>query len=59
MNSKVKFGLLTLVVVIFQSTIKLFGVLVTGSLSFLSEPADTFTDIWFVSITLYSLYTSQ
>ena len=59
MNSKLKFGLFTLVVVIFQSTIKLFGVLLTGSLSFLSETADTFTDILFVSITLYSLYTSQ
>ncbi len=59
MNSKLKFGLFTLVVVLFQSTIKLIGVLLTGSLSFLSETVDTFTDILFVSLTLYSLYTSQ
>ncbi|MFX0156354.1 MAG: cation diffusion facilitator family transporter, partial [Candidatus Hodarchaeota archaeon] len=35
------------------------GVLITGSLSFLSETADTLIDILFVSITLYSLYYSQ
>ncbi|MHA2180232.1 MAG: cation diffusion facilitator family transporter, partial [Promethearchaeota archaeon] len=54
-----KFAFLTLIVVLFQSSLKLVGVLVTGSLSFLSETADTFTDILFVSITLYSLYQSQ
>ncbi|MHA2280394.1 MAG: cation diffusion facilitator family transporter [Promethearchaeota archaeon] len=59
MDTKLKFGLLTLIIVLFQSTIKLFGVLITGSLSFLSETADTLTDILFVSISLYSLYTSQ
>lgn len=59
MNIKIKFGLLTLIIVLFQSSIKLFGVLITGSLSFLSETADTLIDILFVSITLYSLYTSQ
>jgi len=59
MDIKIKFGLLTLVIVLFQSSIKFLGVLITGSLSFLSETADTFIDILFVSITLYSLYTSQ
>ena len=59
MDIKIKFGILTLIIILFQSSIKLFGVLITGSLSFLSETADTFTDILFVSITLYSLHTSQ
>lgn len=59
MDIKIKFGLLTLVIVLFQSSIKFLGVLITGSLSFLSETADTFIDILFVSITLYSLHSSQ
>ncbi|MFX0105314.1 MAG: cation diffusion facilitator family transporter [Candidatus Hodarchaeota archaeon] len=59
MDVKIKFALITLGVVLFQSTLKLIGVLITGSLSFLSETADTLTDILFVSITLYSLYHSQ
>ncbi|MFX1377934.1 MAG: cation diffusion facilitator family transporter [Promethearchaeota archaeon] len=59
MNIKLKFAVLTLIVILFQSALKLLGVLITGSLSFLSETADTFTDILFVSITLYSLYYSQ
>ncbi|MFX0023692.1 MAG: cation diffusion facilitator family transporter [Candidatus Hermodarchaeota archaeon] len=59
MNVKIKFAFLTLVVILFQSCLKLVGVLITGSLSFLSETADTLTDILFVSITLYSLYYSQ
>ena len=59
MNIKIKFGFLTLVIVIFQSTLKLIGVLITGSLSFLSETVDTLIDILFVSITIYSLYHSQ
>ena len=59
MNIKLKFAFLTLIVILFQSSLKLVGVLITGSLSFLSETADTFTDILFVSITLYSLYQSQ
>ncbi len=59
MDLKIKFGFLTVLVIIFQSFLKLIGVLITGSLSFLSETADTFTDILFVSITLYSLYHSQ
>ncbi len=59
MDIKIKLGFLTLIIVLFQSSIKLLGVLITGSLSFLSETADTLTDILFVSITLYSLYHSQ
>ena len=59
MDVKLKFAVFTLGVVLFQSTLKLFGVLITGSLSFLSETADTLTDIIFVSITLYALYYSQ
>ncbi|MHA2131423.1 MAG: cation diffusion facilitator family transporter, partial [Promethearchaeota archaeon] len=59
MNIKLKFAFFTLIVILFQSSLKLVGVLITGSLSFLSETVDTLTDILFVSITLYSLYHSQ
>ena len=59
MNDKIKFGLLTLLVILFQSVLKLYGVIITGSLSFLSETVDTLVDIVFVSITLYSLSKSQ
>lgn len=59
MNVKLKFAIITLFVILFQSALKIIGVLITGSLSFLSETADTLTDILFVSITLYSLYYSQ
>ncbi|MFX1552896.1 MAG: cation diffusion facilitator family transporter, partial [Promethearchaeota archaeon] len=59
MDIKLKYAIFTLGVILFQSALKLFGVLITGSLSFLSETADTLTDILFVSITLYSLYHSQ
>ncbi|MFX0002929.1 MAG: cation diffusion facilitator family transporter [Promethearchaeota archaeon] len=59
MNIKIKYGIFTLGIILFQSALKLIGVLITGSLSFLSETADTLTDILFVSITLYSLFFSQ
>lgn len=59
MNLKIKFGLIALIIILFQSSIKIIGVMVTGSLSFLSETVDTLTDIFFVSLTLYSLYISQ
>jgi len=59
MDIKLKYGFLTLTIIIFQSIIKLYGVLITGSLSFLSETADTLTDILFISITIYSLHYSQ
>lgn len=44
--------------ILFQSSIKIIGVLLTGSLSFLSETVDTLTDIFFVLITIYSIYLS-
>ncbi|MFX1574749.1 MAG: cation diffusion facilitator family transporter [Promethearchaeota archaeon] len=59
MDIKIKYGFITLAIVLFQSTIKLYGVLITGSLSFLSETADTLLDILFISLTIYSLYYSQ
>ena len=59
MDTKIKFGILTLFIVIFQSLLKLYGVIMTGSLSFLSETVDTITDILFVSITIFSLYQSE
>ncbi|UCC20146.1 MAG: cation diffusion facilitator family transporter [Promethearchaeota archaeon] len=59
MDIKVKYAIYTLWIILLQSVLKLIGVLLTGSLSFLSETADTFTDILFVSITLYSMYYSQ
>jgi len=59
MDIKLKYAIFTLGIILFQSTLKVIGVLLTGSLSFLSETADTLIDILFVSITLYSLYYSQ
>ena len=59
MDIKLKFAFLSLGVISFQSILKVVGVLLTGSLSFLSETVDTLIDILFVSITLYSLYISQ
>jgi len=59
MDIKLKYGIFTLVIILFQSFLKLLGVVITGSLSFLSETADTLIDILFVTITLYSLYYSQ
>ena len=59
MDDKIKYGLLSLGVILFQSVLKIYGVIITGSLSFLSETVDTFVDIIFVSILLYSLSQSQ
>ena len=59
MEDKIKFGFYALVIIILQSILKIAGVLLTGSLSFLSETVDTLTDILFVSILLYSLYRSK
>ncbi len=59
MDIKVKYAIFTLGIILFQSILKVIGVLLTRSLSFLSETADTLIDILFVSITLYSLYYSQ
>lgn len=55
MEEKLKFAFYTLIVIIFQSIIKIIGVLLTGSLSFLSESIDTLTDFIFVSITIYAI----
>ncbi len=59
MDIKLKYAVITLCIILFQSGLKLIGVLITRSLSFLSETVDTLVDILFVSITLYSLYYSQ
>ncbi len=59
MNEKLKFGIIALGVIIFQSIVKILGVIITRSLSFLSESVDTLVDIFFVSLTLYSIYISQ
>jgi cation diffusion facilitator family transporter len=59
MDEKLKFGIISLLVILFQSVLKIYGVIVTGSLSFLSETVDTLVDIVFVSITLYSIKHSQ
>ena len=59
MDIKIKYGLIAFFIILIQSTLKTVGVLVTGSLSFLSETVDTITDIFFVFLTVYSIYISQ
>ncbi|MGM0470337.1 MAG: cation diffusion facilitator family transporter, partial [Promethearchaeati archaeon] len=59
MEGKLKFGFLALIIIIVQSILKIIGVIITGSLSFLSETIDTVIDIFFVGLTLYSLSISQ
>ena len=59
MDVKIKYGIIAFIIIIIQSSLKTAGVLITGSLSFLSETVDTLTDILFVSLTIYSLYVSQ
>jgi len=54
----VKYGIFALGIILFQTFLKTIGILFTGSLSFLSESIDTFTDIFFVMLTLYSVKTS-
>ncbi|MFX1406986.1 MAG: cation-efflux pump [Promethearchaeota archaeon] len=58
MNIKLKFGIIAFLIIILQSILKLIGVLITGSLSFLSETVDTLSDIVFVFLTIYSIYLS-
>ncbi|MFX1411807.1 MAG: cation diffusion facilitator family transporter [Promethearchaeota archaeon] len=58
MDYKIKFGILAFIVILVQSLIKVIGVILTGSLSFLSETVDTLTDIIFVSLTIYSIHLS-
>ena len=59
MKNAFKFGILALIIVIIQSILKLIGVIFTESLSFLSESIDTLIDIFFVGLTIYSIYISQ
>lgn len=59
MDTKIKFGLLAFLVILIQSTIKLIGVVITGSLGFITETIDTLTDIFFVILAVYSIYLSQ
>ncbi len=59
MDIKIKYGIVAVFIILIQSSLKIVGVIVTGSLSFLSETVDTLTDIFFVSLTIYSLYVSQ
>ncbi|GAH46179.1 unnamed protein product, partial [marine sediment metagenome] len=58
MDIKIKYGIIALIIILIQSSLKTVGVLITGSLSFLSETVDTLTDIFFVSLTIYSLRSS-
>ncbi len=58
MDIKIKYGFIALVVILIQSGLKVVGVIITGSLSFLSETVDTLTDIFFISLTIYSLHIS-
>ena len=59
MDIKIKYGIIAFIIILVQSSLKVAGVVITGSLSFLSETIDTLTDIFFVSLTIYSLYVSQ
>jgi len=59
MNIKIKLGFFAFVVVVIQSILKLIGVVITNSLSYLSETVDTLIDVFFVSLSLYLLYQSQ
>jgi len=59
MDVKIKYGILAFLIILVQSSLKLVGVIITGSLSFLAETVDTLTDIFFVSLTIYSIYVSQ
>jgi cation diffusion facilitator family transporter len=59
MDIKIKYGIIAFFIILIQSSLKLVGVILTGSLSFLTETVDTLTDLFFVLLTLYSLYVSQ
>ncbi|MFX1502112.1 MAG: cation diffusion facilitator family transporter [Promethearchaeota archaeon] len=59
MDTKFEFAFLTVLIVFIQSILKIIGVLITGSLSFLSETVDTLIDVLFVSISLYSIHHSE
>ena len=59
MDIKIKYGIIAFFIILIQSSMKLVGVILTGSLSFLTETVDTLTDLFFVLLTIYSLYVSQ
>jgi len=59
MDIKIKLGIIAFFIIVIQSSLKLLGVILTGSLSFLAETIDTLTDIFFISLTIYSIYVSQ
>ena len=59
MDIKIKLGFLAFIIVILQSILKIIGVILTNSLSYLSETIDTLIDVFFVSLSLYLLYQSQ
>ncbi|MFX1339634.1 MAG: cation diffusion facilitator family transporter [Promethearchaeota archaeon] len=59
LDKKTRFAFYSLIIILFQTCLKLLGVMITGSLSLLSESVDTLVDIVFVSITLYSVKHSQ
>lgn len=59
MDIKIKLGILAFIIVVFQSILKLIGVILTSSLSYLSETVDTLIDVFFVSLSLYLLYQSR
>jgi cation diffusion facilitator family transporter len=59
MKTEVKFGIVAILVIVFQSILKLIGVILTGSIALLSETVDTLTDIVFGGITLYSIIQSN
>jgi len=59
MDIKIKLGFIAFFIILIQSGLKILGVILTGSLSFLSETVDTLTDIFFIFLTIYSLYISQ
>ncbi|MFX1414291.1 MAG: cation diffusion facilitator family transporter, partial [Promethearchaeota archaeon] len=59
MDIKLKFGISAFLIILLQSSLKILGVIITGSLSFLSETVDTLSDIFFVFLTIFSIYFSQ
>lgn len=59
MKTETKFGIAAIILIVFQSVLKLIGVILTGSIALLSETVDTLTDIIFGGITLYSIIKSN
>ncbi|MGV9172668.1 MAG: cation diffusion facilitator family transporter [Promethearchaeia archaeon] len=59
MNLPTKFAIISFLIIIFQSILKITAVLLTGSITLLSEAIDTIVDIFFAAMTLYSVYISE